>query len=139
MSSYVKPLPVPDDVTRPYWESLKQHQMKIQRCPACNLAIFYPRGLCPQCWSSDLVWEPVSGRGTVHALAIVHANRAPGFADEVPYVVALVELDEGVRLMSNVVDVQPDPEHVTVGMPVELVYDDVTEEITLPKFRPRRA
>ncbi|RIK38191.1 MAG: hypothetical protein DCC58_17030, partial [Chloroflexi bacterium] len=64
--------------------------------------------------------------------------RAPGFADEIPYVVALVELEEGVRLMTNIIDVEPDPEHVKIGMPVELVYDDVTDEVTLPKFRPIR-
>ncbi|MCA1670575.1 MAG: OB-fold domain-containing protein, partial [Thermomicrobia bacterium] len=77
--------------------------------------------------------------GVLHAFTIVYANRAPGFAEELPYIVALIELDEGVRMMSNLIDVQPDPEHVTIGMPVELVYDDVTDEITLPKFRPAQA
>jgi len=134
-TTYQKPLPVPDDVTRPYWDSLKQHAMQIQRCPACDQHIFYPRGLCPTCWSSELAWEPVSGQGTIHAMAIVHANRAPGFAEEVPYIVVLVELAEGVRLMSNLIDAAPDPEQVKIGMPVQLVYEDVTDEITLPKFR----
>jgi uncharacterized protein len=72
----------------------------------------------------------------IHAFTIVHNQRAPGFADEVPYVVAMIELEEGVRLMSNVIDVEPDPEHVKIGMPVEIVYEDVTDEITLSKFRP---
>ncbi|MCA1725963.1 MAG: OB-fold domain-containing protein [Thermomicrobia bacterium] len=125
MADYKKPLPQADPVTAPYWESLKAHAMKIQRCNDTGKFFFYPRGMSPYTLS--------------HAFTIVYANRAPGFAEELPYVVALIELDEGVRMTSNLIDVQPDPEHVTIGMPVELVYDDVTDEITLPKFRPAQA
>ena len=79
---------------------------------------------------------PVSGRGVVHAFTVVHYHSTPAFRADTPYVVALIELDEGVRMMSNLVDVTPDPQHVRVGLPVEVVYDDVTPELTLPKFRP---
>jgi uncharacterized OB-fold protein len=136
MADYVKPLPQPDPVTAPYWESLKAHGMKIQRCNDTGKFFFYPRGLSPFTWSDNISWEPVSGKGKLHAFTIVHNNRAPGFSDEIPYVVAMIELDEGVRVMSNLIDVQADPDHVKIGMPVELVYDDVTNEVTLPKFRP---
>lgn len=136
MANYVKPLPQPDPVTQPFWDSLKQHAMKIQRCNDTGKYFFYPRGLSPFTLSDNISWEPVSGRGTLHAFTIVYNQRQPGFADEVPYVVAMVELEEGPRMMTNLVDVQADPEHVKIGMPVEIVYDDVTDEITLPKFKP---
>ena len=133
---YVKPLPTPDGVTAPFWESVKQHAMKIQKDNTNGKYFFYPRGVSPFGLQNDISWEPVSGRGTVHAFSIVHNNRAPGFREEIPYVVAIVELEEGARMMSNLVDVQPDPEHVKIGMPVEVVYEDVSDEITLPKFKP---
>ncbi|RIK42394.1 MAG: hypothetical protein DCC58_11030, partial [Chloroflexi bacterium] len=106
MSAYVKPLPQPDPVTAPYWESLKNHAMRIQRCNDTGRYFFYPRGLSPFTLSGNISWEPVSGKGVLHAFTIVHAMRAPGFADEIPYVVALVELEEGVRLMTNIIDVE---------------------------------
>jgi uncharacterized OB-fold protein len=136
MADYVKPLPVPDPITQPFWDSLQAHAIQIQRCNDTGNFFFYPRGLSPFTLSDNISWEPVSGKGTLHAFTIVYNQRAPGFADEVPYVVAMVELDEGPRLMTNLVDVQADPEHVRIGMPVEIVYEDVTDEITLPKFRP---
>jgi uncharacterized protein len=136
MANYVKPLPQPDPVTAPYWESVKAHAMKVQRCNDTGNYFFYPRGMSPYTLSDNVSWEPVSGRGVIHAFTIVYNQRAPGFAEEVPYVVAMIELEEGMRLMSNVIDVEPDPEHVKIGMPVEVVYEDVTDEITLPKFRP---
>ncbi len=137
--SYGKPLPVADPVTAPFWESVKAHAMRLQRCTGCGKWIFYPRGLCPHCFSDHLAWEPVAGTGVVHAFTIVHRHPSPAFNAEIPYVVALIELDEGARLLSNLVEVAPDPAEVRVGLPVEVVYDDVTAEVTLPKFRPRRA
>jgi len=132
-----KPLPVADPVTAPFWESVKAHAMQLQRCNGCGQFIFYPRGVCPRCFSDDLAWQPVAGTGAVHAFTIVHRHPSPAFNDEVPYVVALVELDEGVRMLSNLVGIEPDPARVKVGLPVEVVYDDATDEVTLPKFRPR--
>ncbi|HET9017712.1 MAG TPA: Zn-ribbon domain-containing OB-fold protein [Thermomicrobiaceae bacterium] len=136
MSTPRKPLPTPDGVTAPYWESVKAHAMQIQHCNACGQNIFYPRGLCPNCFSSDLAWQPVSGKGKLFAFTIVHRHPNPAFGNEAPYVVAMIELDEGVRMMSNLIGVEADPEHVKVGMPVEVVYEDVTEAVTLPKFQP---
>ena len=109
MSDYQKPLPEPDPVSLPYWDSLKAHALELQRCGGCGKFIFYPRGICPHCFSGELGWEKVAGRGTIHSYTIIHRHWQPGFAAEAPYVVALVELDEGVRLVANLVDVAPDP------------------------------
>jgi uncharacterized protein len=136
MSDYVKPVPQADGTTRHFWESLKAHQMEIQRCNDTGNAFFYPRGMSPFTLSDNISWESVSGKAVVHAFTIVHQNRAPGFVDELPYVVAMVELEEGARMMTNLIDVEPDPEHVKIGMPVEIVYEDITDDVTLPKFRP---
>jgi uncharacterized OB-fold protein len=137
MADYAGPLPTPDPVTRPFWQSLKDHAIQLQRCGACARFVYYPRPLCPACASDDLTWTPVSGRGVVHAFTIPHRHPNPAFGASAPYVVALIELEEGARLLSTLVDVAPTPEAVRVGLPVEIVYDDVTPEITLPRFRPR--
>jgi uncharacterized protein len=136
MSEYAKPLPQPDPITKPYWDSLKAHAMRLQRCGSCGRFVFFPRALCPFCFSDALTWTPVSGRGVVHAFTVPHRHPSPAFQPDLPYVVALVELEEGPRLMTNLIDVPPDPAQIAVGMPVEVVYDDVTPEVTLPKFRP---
>jgi uncharacterized OB-fold protein len=136
MADYKKPLPVPDPVTQLYWDSLKAHAVRLQICGSCRQFIFYPRAFCPSCGSDDLNWEAISGKGVVHAFAIPHRHPNREFTANGPYVVALIELEEGARLLSNLVEVEPTPEAVRVGMAVEIVYDDVTEEVTLPKFRP---
>jgi uncharacterized protein len=127
------PLPTPDPVTQPFWDSLKAHAIKLQHCAACDTFVYYPRAVCPSCLSTELVWMDVSGRGTIHAFTIPHRHPNPEF--RVPYVVVLVDLQEGVRMLSNLVDVQPVPEQVPIGAPVEIVYDDVSDAITLPRFR----
>ena len=111
--------------------------MRLQRCAACARFVFYPRPFCPGCHGAELVWTPVSGRGVVHAFTIPHRHPHPAFGARVPYVVALVELEEGVRILTTLVDVEPTPAAVRIGLPVEIVYDDVTAEVTLPRFRPR--
>jgi uncharacterized OB-fold protein len=150
MAEYKKPLPKPDPITQPYWDSLKAHAMQVQRCNDTGKFFFYPRGLSPYTGSTNISWEPVSGRGTVYAFTIIpEARRAwPGFGDDAPYVVAMVELEEGnARVMTNLVNVVGDDiaqenkfkavlDNVKVGMPVKVVYDDVTDEVTLAKFEP---
>lgn len=136
MSDYAKPLPKSDPLTKPFWDSLGRGAMEIQRCGDCSSYAFYPRNLCPHCGSRAMHWTPVSGRGRIYSLTIVHRPTNAAFKGDTPYVVALVELDEGCRMMSNVIGVKADPEHVKIGMPVEVVYDRVTTETTLPKFRP---
>jgi uncharacterized OB-fold protein len=135
MTDYMKPIPKTDPVTAPFWESLRNEKIEIQRCGDCKSFVFYPRALCPHCSSRQLTWTPMSGRGRIYTMTIVHKGPGAFKADE-PYVVALVELDEGCRLMTNVVEVEADPSKVKIGMPVEIVYDHVTAALTLPKFRP---
>ena len=131
---YRKPLPRIDEESRGYWEALARHELYLQRCRACGTFRFYPRALCPACLSDATEWVRASGRGTVYSFTVTYQNQAPGFREEVPYVLAIVELAEGVRLMTNVVG--SSPETVRIGLPVEVVFEDVTPEITLPKFRP---
>jgi len=131
---YKKPLPRVDEETRGFWEALARHELYVQRCRACDTTRFYPRAVCPACLSSATEWVRASGRGTVYSFTVTHQNQAPGFREELPYVLAIVELAEGVRMMTNVVGCAPDA--VRIGMPVEVAFDDVTPEITLPKFRP---
>ena len=134
---YKKPLPRVDEESRGWWEALARHELYFQRCRDCGTKRFYPRALCPRCLSSATEWVRASGRATVYSFTVTYQNQAPGFREELPYVLAIVELDEGVRMMTNVVGCAPDA--VRVGMPVEVVFDDVTAEVTLPKFQPPRA
>jgi hypothetical protein len=134
--TYTRPLPRIDEESRGWWEALARHELYVQRCRGCGTKRFYPRAVCPACLSGATEWVRASGRGTVYSFTVTHQNQAPGFHDAVPYVLALVELAEGVTLMTNVVDCAP--EEVRIGMPVEVVFEDVTAEVTLPKFRPGR-
>jgi uncharacterized OB-fold protein len=132
--SYRKPLPRIDEESRGFWEALARHELYVQRCLGCATLRFYPRAVCPVCLSPAVAWERASGRGSVYTFTVTRQNQAVGFRDELPYVLAVVELVEGVRLLTNLVDCPP--ERVRVGLPVEVVFEDVTPEITLPKFRP---
>jgi uncharacterized OB-fold protein len=133
--AYRKPLPRIDEESRGWWEALARHELYFQRCRDCGMRRLYPRALCPACLSSATEWVRASGRGTIYTFTATHQNQAAGFREELPYVLAIVELEEGPRLMTNVVGCAPDA--VRIGMPVEVVFDDVTPEVTLPKFRPR--
>jgi len=134
MAEYKKPLPHPTPASRPFWEAAKRHELQIQHCASCGPHIFYPRALCPECLSSDLQWVKVSDKGTVYSFTIAQAPTHPTFAEDVPYVIAIVELAEGPHVTTNITGCKPD--EVRVGMPVVAAFDDVTPEITLVKFRP---
>ena len=134
--AYRKPLPTPSPETRPYWDGCKNHELWLPFCPSCQSFFFYPRDFCPRCFSWDVEWRRVSGRGKVYTFAIHYRPWHPGWAAEIPYVTALVELEEGPRLYTNLIDVDPDPRKIRCDMPVEVVFEDINEEITLPKFRP---
>lgn len=129
-----KPIPVPTRETQPYWEGCKNRELRIQRCAACGHYQFYPRLYCTTCMSDQVEWVKASGRGKVLSFTIVYRPVTRAFAAEVPYVVALITLDEGPQMMSNVVGCAP--ESVRMGMPVEVVFEDWPEEISIAKFRP---
>ncbi len=124
-----------DEESRGYWEACRRHELVLQRCRACGTTRHYPRALCPHCLSADTEWLRASGRATVYSFTIMHQNQAPGFRDRLPYVLALVELDEGIRMLTNVVECPV--ESVRIGMPVEVVFEDLSDEVALPRFRPR--
>lgn len=134
MADYKKPLPRPTAASMPFWESAKRHEVQIQHCNSCGANIFYPREVCPECLSSNLEWIKVSGKGTVYSYTIAQAPTHPAFAEDVPYVIAIVELTEGPHITTNIVGCKP--EAVRVGMPVEATFEAVTPAITLIKFRP---
>jgi len=129
-----KPVPRVDEETRGYWEACRRHELVLQRCGACGTLRYYPRAVCPQCLSSEVRWERMSGRGTVYTFTVTHQNQAPGFREELPYVLAYVTLDEGVQMLTNVVGCPPD--QVKIGMPVEVTFEDVNDEIAIPRFKP---
>ncbi len=138
-TAYSKPVPRPlnPEWTKPFWEAAKRHELVIPRCKTCDQLFFYPRSECPRCLSNHLEWVKVSGRGRLHTYTIVYQPANAAFRDAAPYIYAVVRLDEGPRLVSNVVQCNIDD--VGVDMPLEAVFDDVTPEWTLVKFRPARS
>lgn len=133
---YTKPLPQTEPEAKPYWDYLQKHRLHVQRCQACARFFFPPSDYCPNCLSDRVDWAPVSGRGRVYASVTMHRAYRPAYEAEVPYNVSIVELEEGARVWTNVTGCEPS--EVVCGMPVEVVYDDVTPEVTLARFRPVR-
>ena len=129
-----KPLPVVTDENRPFWEGCRQGKLLLQYCDQCHRHQFYPRLYCMQCGSDKLQWAEASGRGRIYSYTIIHRNKTPEFVQDVPYNVAIIQLDEGPRMIANLVDCPTDGAHI--DLPVVAVYDDVTPEVTLVKFRP---
>ena len=134
MTDYLKPLPPITNLNRPYWDGLREGRLQMQQCQACRLVWYPPGPLCPHCWSTEIEWATLSGRGTVNSWVVFHQAYLKGFDDEVPFNVAEVTLEEGPRLMTNLVGI--DADQIEVGMPVQIVFDAVTEEVTLAKFEP---
>ncbi len=132
--AYAKPLPVPSAESKPFWEGCRRHELLVQRCKGCGKRWFPPSALCPECLSSEWEWAKTSGKGKVFSFVVYHRLYHPGFKDEIPYTVALIELEEGPRMLSNVAG---DVKAVKCDMPVEIFFEDVTEEVSLPKFRAR--
>jgi|SRR5690242_19584531 uncharacterized OB-fold protein len=132
ISEYGKPLPHPSPTSRPFWEAARRHELALQQCAGCGKFIHYPRPRCPECFSDRLEWKKVSGRGTIHSYTVAHFSPAPAFT-EIPFVLAIVELEEGPRITTNIV---APPDEVRIGMPVLAAFEDVTPECTLVKFKP---
>lgn len=128
-----------DDDSRPYWEGASRHELIVLRCRDCGYYVHYPRGQCLRCGAGRLLPTRVSGRGVVLSYTVTHHRAAPGFEDQVPFVVTLVELEEqpGLRIVSNLPGCRPD--RVQIGMPVEVIFEDVAPGVTLPQFRPRQS
>jgi len=131
--SIEKPLPVIDHDSAPYWEAAHEGRLDIPLCGDCGKHHFYPRAICPYCHSDNLKFDTVSGRGEVHTFTIARRPAGPAFGDDVPYVVALIELEEGPRMMSRIQT--DDPEKVRIGAKVEVTFVKATDEITFPYFQ----
>ncbi len=130
----VKHFPRPTPETEVYWQGCRKHELLLQRCTQCNEFQFYPRIICTKCTSENLEWVKATGRGRVLTFTIVRRAVSEAYAADVPYVIALIQLDEGPKMMSNVV--QCDPETLVVGSPVQVVFEDWSDEISVPQFRP---
>lgn len=137
MQARPKPLPKATPETAPYWDGAREGKLMIMHCNACSHDYFYPRPYCPVCFSKDTAWKQASGRATLHTYLISH-RPAPGFEGETPYVIAVVQLEEGPRMMTNLTDVAPEPASLTLDMPLEVTFTRVNDDISLPKFRPVR-
>jgi uncharacterized OB-fold protein len=130
-------LPAPDLETMPFWDATKEGRLLIKHCNACGENHYYPRPFCPKCWSDDVEWLEASGRGTLYTWSVVHANELPPFGERVPYVAAIVDLEEGPRMMTNVVECPFD--ELEVGMAVDAVFTPTSDEWTIVQFKPAAA
>jgi uncharacterized protein len=127
-----RPLPVADMDTKPYWDYCKQHELRVQKCLKCGKIYSPPSMICPHCMNVGSEWVKLSGKGKVYSFIIVRRQYHPMLPS--PYVVAIIELEEGIHMLSNVVECQP--EEVKMEMPVTVVWDDASPEISMPKFKP---
>jgi hypothetical protein len=130
-----KPVPHPDDVTRPYWESLSQGVLSLQRCLECETFRHYPRLVCDRCYSLEVEWVEASGRGAVHSWTVAHHAFHPGFVGDLPYVLAIVDLEEGVRALGRLRDVPP--AEIRIGLPVQFAVEQRADGLALPVFTGR--
>ena len=137
MTEYALPLPEADEESREFYEGARRHQLMLMRCKACGAWRLPSRPRCQDCWATETDWVPASGSGKLYSFGIMHQKLHPQFAERTPYQFAIVELDEGPRLVTNVVGI-PD-EDVRVDMPVTVVFDDVADDTTIIRFTPREA
>ncbi len=131
-SEVARPEPPTSTLTEPFWEATRSGQLLLQWCRRCERPIFYPRVVCPGCLGDELEWRPSSGTGRVYAVTVEHKPQDPRMAEQAPYAVALVELDEGVRLLTNIVGC--DPDKVSVDDAVSVVWEPLPDGRQLPLF-----
>ena len=125
----------PEPDTQPFWDATKQHELRYQTCNACNAVVFFPRRHCPSCMGFDLSWQTSKGEGTVYTCTVIRQIGHPFFRGRAPYVVAWIDLDEGFRMLSNVVGVD-DPTTVTIGQRVRVTWEDQEDGVSMPVFEP---
>ncbi len=134
MTEYAKPFPRMNPDNRPFWDGCRAHELRFQKCFHCGLVRWPPATHCPACHETASEWIVSAGKGRVYTYAVYHVAFQPGFKEDLPYVVAIVELAEGPRLFTNIIGCSPSD--VSCDMPVEVVWEDVDEALTLGKFRP---
>lgn len=133
---YNKPIPVPQQESDFYWEKAKEGELWLRFCNDTGKAYFYPRDISPYCFSRNTSWIKASGKATLFTYGIVHRAPHPGFAADVPFVTAIVELEEGPKMATNIVMDDPTPEKLQIGMALEVTFEHITDTIALPKFKP---
>jgi uncharacterized OB-fold protein len=126
------PLPEPSELTAGFWDAARRHELVVQQCTACGTFRHYPQHRCPGCLSAEWSWTPVSGRGRVHSFTVTHRGFNPAWSERLPYALVTVELEEGVRMVSDLPDEQTDA--VEIGRRVEVFFEDL-DDVTLPRFR----
>ncbi len=131
-----KPMPRPTPWSQPFWDAAREHRLVLKKCKSCGTLQHPPYLYCPQCSSEEAEWIEASGKATLYAYTVNEFAVPFPFWDDLPYVTAIIDLAEGVRMISNVVDCPP--AELVNGMPLEVVFDDVSPEFTLPKWRPAR-
>ncbi len=136
MSERQRPLPEIQPFSKPFWDGASAHKLLIQHCCDCDSLIFYPRRECPECWSTNLDWKQSSGKATLYSYSITYEGVEEIFADDLPIILAWVDLEEGIRMTTNIIDCEPDD--VYIGMELEVAFRPLTDEVTLPFFRPAR-
>lgn len=136
VAEYKKVLPVPNIDTQEFWDGCHHHELLIQKCSECGIYRFYPCPMCSHCGSMKADWKMVSGKGTVYTWSVIRRAADPAWAGDLPYIAAVIELDEQPSLLMPGNIVECDPDKVTAGMSVEVFFEDVTEKISLPKWRP---
>jgi uncharacterized protein len=133
--------PLPQPITpeaRPYWDGLKQEKLMLPKCGDCGHVFWYPRVLCPRCHSRRITWTQSGGKGKLYAFEIAHQSFNKAMKVRPPYILAMIELAEGPRLLSNLIGIEADPKVVKIDMPVEVVFSKLTDEVTIPLFQPAR-
>ncbi len=132
-----RPLPTPiTPEAKPYWDGLRNGKLMLPKCGDCDTVFFYPRILCPNCHSRNVGWIEASGRGKLYSFEIAYRSFNPAFKVEPPFILAMVELEEGPRMMSNLINIEADPGVVKCDMAVEVVFEKQTDEVTLALFQP---
>ncbi len=134
MTDYALPIPEADEESRPFYEGARRHELMLMRCRNCHAWRLPSRPRCPDCWSTDTDWAQASGHGVLHSFGIMHQKLHPAFADQTPYQFAVVELDEGPRIFSQVVGVSG--QDLRVDMPLQVLFDDVADDATIVRFTP---
>jgi len=132
--NFDKPLPTPTPTSAPFWDGLKEGVIKLQKCNDCGAWVFYPRSRCSNCLSDSLEWREVSGNGTLYTFTIARQPTSPHFATEVPQRLAVVELEEGVRLTTTLVNVRE--ADIKIGMRLKPYFDTVADDVTLLRYQP---
>lgn len=129
-----RPIPVMQPWTKAFWKATKQGKLMIQHCHDCNSKIFFPKKVCPDCWSENLGWAEATGKAKVYTFTVMQDMVEPKFMGDLPYVLAMVDLEDGIRMTTRIVNCRP--ENVSIDMDVDVVFEDISSECSLPVFQP---